>query len=298
MSLIKDNNWQTETIFFHAKYITFATNVYDTMKMPCSLCIKKHLPMKKIIIPCMILLLTSCAETNFFQVYKTNTDDGTLANDKIVFDDKNCTVSYNLWAEGGDIGFNIYNKTESYLTVNLTKTFFVLNDVAYEYFQNRTFSKSSKVGTIVPPGVNRSFWNNNVANSIVSGVPGFSTSYIEKPELTIPSKTSVNISGYNIANSRYVDCDLLKYPMKKYIKTIKFDKTNSPFVFYNIITYSLKSDTSKLENKFYVSEITNYPSSEMFTSVDTSKCGGKLDFPIEVFKSYTPDKFYIKYTKK
>ena len=126
----------------------------------------------------------------------------------------------------------------------------------------------------------------------------FSTSYIEKPELTIPPKTLINISEFNITNSRYINCDLNKYPSRDDIKTLKFEKNNSPFVFYNLITYSIKGDTIRVENKFYISEITNYIEKEMFTEIDTSICGRHLEFTEEVFKNATPDKFYIKYIRE
>ena len=170
-------------------------------------------------------------------------------------------------------------------------------ECAYEFFQNRTFYPSSNASVANFPGNSRNNLNNEPIKGTATSSSGFLTAFIEKPVLTIPPKTSINISGYLIANSRYVDCGLLKYPTKKNMKTVAFDNTSSPFSFYNIITYSVKGDTSKLENRFYVSEITNYPSSEVFMSVDTSKCGGKLDTPIEVFKNMTPDKFYIKYSK-
>ena len=252
--------------------------------------------MKKIILPILTLLFTSCAVTNYYQVYKTNVDNGIVDKNKIVFEDNNCSVYYNLWTEGGNVGFSIYNKTESDLTVYLTKTFFVLNGVAYEYFQNRTFSKSSNSGTTVTSYNYPYYWNYNVAKVAGTSSTSFSTSYIEKPELTIPPKTLINISEYNVTNARYTSCDLVKYPSRKNIKTLKYGKDNSPFVFYNLITYSTKSDTLRLENKFYVSEITNYPSTEIFTDIDTSACGKKLEFPIQVFKNVTPGKFYVKYT--
>lgn len=253
--------------------------------------------MKKLIIPMVMLFLAACSVVpNFYQIYKTNPEEGgILTNNKIIFEDKNCLVTYNLWAEGGNIGFNIYNKTTSDLTVDLTKTFFVLNDVAFEYFQNRTFSKSSNSGTIINPYRYPNHWNYNPA---ITGTTSFgiSTSYIEKPILRIPSKTLINVSEYNVINTRYIHCDLLKYPSRKKIKTLYFDKNNSPFIFYNLITYSTSTDTLRLENKFYVSEITNYPEDEIFTEIDTSACGGKLDYSKEVFKNVSPDKFYFKYS--
>jgi len=252
--------------------------------------------MKKLLILFMTLLLSSCAVTNYYQVYKTNSESGILKNDKIVFEDKNCSVSYDLWSEGGDIGFSIYNKTESDMTINLNKTFFVLNGVAYEYFQNRTFTKTQNSGTTVSSYNYPYYWNYNVTKVAGTSSTSFSTSYIEKSILTIPSKTSINISEFQITNSRYVNCDLIKSPSNKNIKTLKFDNDNSPFVFYNLITYTTKSDTSRLENKFYVSEITNYPSSEMFDKIDTSMCGRILNVPFVIFKDAAPDKFYIQYS--
>ena len=82
---------------------------------------------------------------------------------------------------------------------------------------------------------------------------------------------------------------------RKNLKKLKYSADNTPFSFYNIITYSTKTDTLKIENKFYVTEITNYPAPEMYTRVDSSVCGRELDFPIHIFKDATPDKFYIKY---
>ena len=252
--------------------------------------------MKKIILPIITLLFASCAMTNYYQVYNTHVDNGTVNKSNVVFEDNNCSVYYNLWTEGGDLAFSIYNKTESDLTVYLTKTFFVLNGVAYEYFQNRTFSKSSNSGTTVTTYNNPYYWNYNATKVAGTNSISFSTSYSEKPELTIPPKTLINISEYKVTNALYTNCNLAKYPSRRSIRTLKYSKENSPFVFYNLITYSTKSDTLRLENRFYVNEITNYPANELFTKIDTSACGKKLDFPIQVFKNEMPDKFYIKYS--
>lgn len=257
--------------------------------------------MKNLFYFTLTIFVTSCAlTTNYYQVYKAIPDNGTLTKDKIVFENESCKVDYNLWADGGDIGFSIYNKTESDMTVDLTKTFFVLNGVAYEYFQNRTFSKSVSNGTSLTtynyPYYYYWYWNPSKITGTNS--TSFSTSYIEKPRLTIPPKTQVNVSEYHVANARYVNCDLVKYPTNKTIKTVKFDKTNSPFVFYNLISYIIKEDTARMENRFYVSEVTNYPEDKMFTRVDTSICGRKLDFPEKIFKNVTPDKFYYHYKKE
>lgn len=255
--------------------------------------------MKKIILPLLALILISCEAPNYYyQVYKTNSDNGSFKNNKIVFEDNNCEVHYNLWGDGGNIGFSIYNKTDSDLTINLTKTFFVLNGISYEYFQNRTFSKSTNNGTIVTSYNYPYYWNNNITNVSGTSSTSYSTQFIEKPELTIPPKTLINISEFKIVNTNYLNCDLEKYPWRKNVRTLNFGKNVSPFVFYNLITYSTKSETLRIENKFYVSEITNYPSSAMDNYVDTSECGRLLYPPVYVLKNASPDKFYLEYKQK
>lgn len=240
-------------------------------------------------------LFASCSTTTYFQIYNTGSDNGVLDNNKIVFEDKNCKVQYNLWSEGGNIGFSIYNKAESDLTVHLNKTFFVINSVAYEYFQNRTFSSSSNYGTTVTSYSNPYYWNYNISKISGTTSNSFSTSYMEKQYLTIPPKTLVNISEFKVVNNRFISCELNKYPSRRNVKTLKFNKENSPIVFSNIITYSTTNDTLRLENKFFVNEITNLPSSEVYKNIDTAFCGQKLDFPVKIFNNVSPGKFYVKY---
>ncbi len=241
------------------------------------------------------IIFTSCSATNYYQVYKTSNENGTLVNNKVVFEDNNCSVSYNLWKEGGNVGFSIYNKTENDLIIHLDKTFFVLNGLAFEYFQNRTFTNSSNLGTSVALYSSASNLKKNMAKIEGSNSTSVSTTYIEKPCMTIPPNTSINISEFKISNAYHVDCDLPKQPTSKKIKTINYSKDNTPFSFYNRITYSTKNDTLRIENNFFVSEITNYPANQLLKTIDTSFCGKKLEIPVQRFKDVSPDKFYIKY---
>lgn len=244
----------------------------------------------------LVVILTSCAVPNYYQLYKTNFEGGKIDNNKIVFEDNNCRISYNFWNSGGDVGFSIYNKTDTDITINLTKTFFVLNGVAYEYFQNRVYSNSSSIATSLSSYRFSNYrYSNQTSSSSAALSSSYGTAFNEKPELTIPPKTLISISEFTVVESRYVNCGLTKFPTRRDIKTISFDKKNSPFVFYNLITYSSKSDTIRLENNFYVSEITNLPESEVFTDVDTSICGRKIFPPTKAFKNETADRFYIKY---
>ena len=251
--------------------------------------------MTKIYFFALALIASSCTVTNYYQVYKTKSENGTFNNDKIVFEDNNCSVSYNLWKEGGNVGFSIYNKTDNDLTIHLNKTFFVLNGFAFEYFQNRTFTNSSTLGASVGLYSSASSLKNNIAKIEGISSTSASTGYMEKSYATIPANTSINISEFKITGDYHVDCDIPKRPASNKIKTLNYSKDNTPFSFYNLITYSTTKDTLRIENKFFVSEITNYTTSQILKSIDTSYCGKKLEFPIKKFKDVTPDKFYIKY---
>jgi hypothetical protein len=258
--------------------------------------------MKKVIILLVVILLTSCGTLDYIQIFKTSYENGQAIGKAIVFEDKNCVVSYNLWASGGNAGFNIFNKSDKDITINLRKTFFVLNGVAYEYYQNRTFTSSSDIGSTVTAlnysnYLNPYSWYSNVAEVTGTSTTSTGVSYVEKSELTIPPKTSINIAEYKINVSRFDQCKFDPYPSGKQKPNLQFEETNSPFVFSNIITYTINNETSRLETKFYVNEIQNFPYGKMVDVIDTNECGEPVYGYEEVIKDATPNKFYIKYQK-
>jgi len=261
------------------------------------------------------VLLTSCAPTSFYQVYKaTPSDKMVIKENLLIYEDENCKVSYNLWNEGGNIGFRFYNNTDKNIFLNLDESFFVLNGIAYDYYRNRVFTNSTSSGatTSLAATASKSVTGINyldllqtnriqATNSVgLITSKGYSISYNEEKTICIPSKTSKVIAEYNINESLYRDCDLFKYPTKKQIKSKNFSKTESPLVFSNRIVYAIgqKDNLIKFENEFYVTEISNYPASEMYESKYDKFCGQKSMEMTKYFKNDSADKFYIKYSKR
>jgi hypothetical protein len=261
------------------------------------------------------MFLTSCVSTtSYFQVYKATPSDKLVLKDNLlVYEDENCKVSYNLWNESGNIGFQFFNKTEKNIYLNLEESFFILNGIAYNYYRNRVFTNSTSSGATSYRGATASksvtginyfdlLQTNRISATNTVGImtsSGFSVSFNEEKIVCIPSKTSKIISEYNINESLYRDCDLFKYPTKKQIKSKTFSKTESPLVFSNRIGYTigLTDNLIKFENEFYVTEISNYPENEMYESKYDEYCGQK-DFSItKYFKNGSADEFYIKYSK-
>lgn len=261
----------------------------------------------------VMFLLSSCASKPYYQVYKATAKDSQLRNNNLIYEDENCRVSYNLWENGGDFGFVFYNKTNENIYLNLEESFFILNGIAHDYYKSRvvTSSENSSLAVTKSFGVSNSLagfnalgllqTNNLQTTSNTGGVTssGFSVSYNEKKIICIPAKTSKIIEEYKITRVLYRDCDLFKYPTKSKINTKSFSEDSSPIVFSNRLAYSIgkEEELIRFENEFYVSEISNYPASEIIERKHDEYCGKKSAIITTYFKNSSPDKFYIKYQK-
>jgi hypothetical protein len=258
------------------------------------------------------IFFSSCLTRSYYQVYKTTPNEKLKMNENaIVYEDENCKISYNLWDEGGNIGFTFYNKTNENIYLNLDESFFVLNGVSNDYYKNRimTSSTNSAVTSTKSSTISKSETGINYSNLIQTNQIGaingvamtvsseFSVSYNEKKIICIPFHTSKTITEFKISQSLFRDCDLYKYPTKSLIKTRYFTKTESPFVFSNRISYAVGSNKSvDIENEFYVSEITNYPENEITETRYNEYCNETSDLTsTKSFKISSPDKFFIKY---
>lgn len=258
---------------------------------------------------------TSCKSSFYYQVYKTEASQGMIdKGNKIAYEDENCIVSYNLWEDGGNMGFIFTNKTNKDIFLNLEQSYFILNDISYNYYQDRVFTSAVSSGVSKSNSAtssrsmvglnylnlfqaNKASISNNVG--IVSS-SGSSISYNEQKIVCIPSNTSKIINEYNITTSLIRDCNLLRYPSRNKIRTIHFSKNESPLVFSNRITYALEDSSKfiKFENEFYVTEITNYPEKELIEKKYDEFCGEKNVEKVGYFKNTSPYKFFIKYTKE
>lgn len=260
------------------------------------------------------IMLTSCGSTSFYQVYKAMPSDKLIIKDSsLVYEDVNCKISYNLWSEGGNVGFKFLNKTEKNIYLNLGESFFILNGISYDYYKNRVYTTSRSSGTMSSIGntASKSVTGLNYAdliqtnkvtatNSIgLTTASGISVSYNEEEILCIPPKTSKFVSEYAVTESIFRDCDLLRYPTKKQIRSKTFTKEKSPYVFSNRISYALGQNDNlvRIENEFYVKEIYNMPESEMIEYKYNNFCGEKDMTLSKFFKNISVDKFYIKYGK-
>ena len=117
---------------------------------------------------CVAALCASCAQTyHFVQVFETQSSNQSAPvkqqNGGLVYEDDECLVFYSLWAHGGDASFGIYNKTDQIMYVDLSKSFFIRNGIANDYYKERawgettTNSTSTQVSSSIAASANLSY---------------------------------------------------------------------------------------------------------------------------------------------
>ena len=222
----------------------------------------------KIILFSAIVLLTSCAPTKFFQLCTTTSENGVIEKEHIAFEDVNCKLLYNFWADGGGMEAFVLNKGEDDLVIDLSQSFLVINNLSRTYFPDLVYL-------------------NNESNCCLG-----------KSEMRIPSKCMVLLPEFKLRTFRFILCDISDHPKQKNGQILKFEKTTSPFTFNHIVTYSTGKEATRMENKFYVSEIVNMPYSSSYKTVYTDQCGRTLGDRAtrKVYNFYGPDKFFFEYT--
>jgi len=165
-----------------------------------------------------LVLLSSC--TAPYQVFEaSSTEVIQYQDDAFAYENEDLAIAYDFWSNGGFILFNIHNKTDSTLYINLSKSTFTMNGESTSYYEK------------LPPAFSKQI----------------DESKFIKP---IPPQESFTIEGFSI-NERWLrDID------KEEQKT--FDKNKSPFLFSNYIVYAFepKSETIlDVNNEFWVSSV-------------------------------------------
>ena len=253
--------------------------------------------MKKVIVLLMTaMMLGSCATLrtySFVQVIKTKSADLSMTEvgGGTRFEDDMCFIIYQPWSEGGHLSYTIHNKTDQILYLDLDKSFFIKNGIAQDYFIDRVVTNSASDITSVGRSAEGLY---AVYSSTSTSSSMFSESIQERSVLAIPPKASKVVSMFTIMSDLFLDCDLNRYPSDS--SSIAFNAENSPIHFSNYLTYRLGSDSQErtIENRFYISRITNYaqPTFIRFVRRDLKPCQNmtdevddnyKLEYSVEVY---------------
>lgn len=105
-------------------------------------------------IACVAFVLQSCGTYyDYIQMLATKPIHQSApisqVNGGVLYEDENCAVFYKFWSDGGDAGFEFYNKTDKIIYLDLSKTFFIKNGVAYDYYQDLTVTETKSSNTSI-----------------------------------------------------------------------------------------------------------------------------------------------------
>lgn len=247
----------------------------------------------------IVLLLTSCAPLYYYQLYEAQPLGNNNDENHIIFEDDNCMVSYDLWSSGGNTGFTIYNKSDVYITLDLSKSFFVMNGEVYDYYLDRTYTVTSSAGVNSAAAISAPYyWSTGTVAVGSSLSSGSSSSIAEKARRILPPKTYITISQFRILNVPYTDCDFINFPTHKKISTVAFEQSESPYEFYNLISYQIEDTISvEMKNVFYIDKISNYPEQSFLGYKEKNNCDETYLIPQAYFPFQEPGSFYLKYRR-
>lgn len=246
------------------------------------------------------LLQVSCMSSKYFQICETTIDAEIVSLEgEVLFETEELVFSYNLWSSKGDAGFKVSNISDSDVTIDLTKTFYVRNGLARPYFSDGEISYSAGAGATV--AVKNQYYNSffNQSNLAAASSASSTTKTYRNPrEIVIPANTHIDVGGFSVTNGYINECDLQPYPSLKETTSFVYDKENTPVLFSNIVSYESEGETHRVEHEFYISRVTNLPESKALESVYLDDCGKKLYVPKKVFSVVKPSSFYYEYVKK
>lgn len=178
------------------------------------------------------MVMCACGVTKtytYYQVFKaTPVDESNMetVDNGMMYEDENCIISYVFWAENGNAGLAIYNKTDRVLCIDMNKSFFIRNKEAFNYYPEMVSEEGVTYRQMV----------------------------------AIPPLSYRSIITQAIWNDLFVDCDLDRFPASS--ASLTFNAENSPVHFGNYLTYNFGEGTPEnvIKNDFYVSSVTNYAS--------------------------------------
>lgn len=232
----------------------------------------------------VVLLLHSCGTYyEYIQVLNTkpvnNLDKTSKTNGGLLYEDANCAVFYKFWGNGGNAGFEFYNKTDQIIYLDLSKTFFIKNGVAYDYYENKTITNTESSNTAVsitsgyglaatssysasisqyyaghlgypttPLSPQASSASIGTSKSLFASLFGSKTLFASTGHSTSVATTKQPIlsippkSSKFIKNYHIISNEIVSCDLKYYPENhdkISFNEENSPITFANYITFKI-----------------------------------------------------------
>lgn len=284
---------------------------------------KTHLPLSRLFLFfCAVAGAFAFSGCNSVKYYRQVTtfdspevkmqDNGTFAYKTDEF-----MITYDLWAENGEMTFSIVNFTDTVLLVDMTQSFFVVNGHALDYYQARTFGSANSRTNSGSYSSNASLnyadatgWNYmntayafgssfGVSNNSTSGYSRSTSSYVEYEEqkiIVIPAKTYKIFSEFKISSTLYRSCGRALDPDNREVFGVTYTKDDTPLTLRNSLNLIVNGLPVQVENNFYASMIANMNMNNFEKYNDNTNCKGNVVSSYKVARYYKPNRMYVKYS--
>lgn len=236
----------------------------------------------------VVLLLHSCGTYyEYIQVLSTkpvnNLDKTSKTNGGLLYEDANCAIFYKFWGNGGDAGFEFYNKTDQIIYLDLSKTFFIKNGIAYDYYEDKTITNTESSNTTVSV---TSGYGLSATSSYSASISQYYAGHLGYPTTSLsPRASSASISASNslfaslfgsksifsstghsssvattkqpilsippksskfVKNYHIISNEIVSCDLKYYPENhdkVSFNEDNSPITFANYITFKVGEES-------------------------------------------------------
>lgn len=262
------------------------------------------------IIPLLLAMVhSSCTPSIYYQVFSITPENATMTdNGSPTYNRDGLEFTYNFWGENGVVNFIIYNSNDYDIIIDLTRSSFIRNNIAEDYYQGKQIEtriatgvyNSSKYGVYettkneFPISKLSNYMGltydatlalNSYANTSTilfghSSKKEWQTAiiYKEPEQVRIPAKSAKAFGAFNVNNILLTGRDLRA---ETNYRPKKFNKLNTPLQMRNRICVYKEGgeDPTFYEMDFYVSGIGNV-------------------FDIQRSSIITPTQFYIPYSSE
>lgn len=246
----------------------------------------------------IILSISSC-KSWYYQIATLSSNNASLdASSRMVFTEGDYSLVYDFWTESGQVSFKFENNSDVDVYVDLKRSFFLINGVTYDYFQNRSWtqSQSSYNGATATVG-GASFSYPGIKGSVSNSTGSSSASaveYKEKEGVWVPAHTCRYFNEFTLLGSPYRECGFDRFP--SHTTELNFTEETSPYKYNNVLKLVVGNEELTLNSSFYIRNLTNASENTIVFYDYPRNCkGDKMGYLVRYIKNGGPNKFYNKY---
>lgn len=274
--------------------------------------------MKKIFSKLLLFLfLCSGCGTTYYQLIELDSDI-IKSNDKtLIASNNDLNIIFNFWSNGGSTNFSLINKSDETIYIKHDECQLIINGESMDYYDNSKYTKTKSIlnekkGSKTYVTESKIYGKKQTKyNTVTSSTAVYSSNAKtseEKLVFVLHPNSYKNISGFNIQDYIFSNCDVDEHPNNSNSNLdngLSFTSDDSPLKIRLIVTYSFDEDFKnklKYEADAFVSRFSNWNGKrfiqkELFYQCEEGTQNRGYGTMRYVTDNYSPFRYYKKYNK-